>query len=99
MEKLSSMYDEYEKDQGTNWDFFINQADNFFDSLGTANWEEWDKWLPILKKKVNSMTLEELKDKRFDDIFELCGLLDEYKLTQKRKALEQKINKLNEDFI
>jgi hypothetical protein len=44
------------------------------------------------------MTLEELKDKRFEDIFELCGMLEEYKLTPKRKALEQKINKLNEDF-
>ena len=44
------------------------------------------------------MTLEELKDKRFDDIFELCGLLEEYKLTPKRKALEQKMNKMKGDF-
>ena len=97
MEKIS-LYDEYESDPGSNWHFFINQADNFFDSLETAHWKEWDKWLPIIKNKVNSMTLEELKDKRFDDIFELCGLLEEYKLTPKRKALEQKMNKMKGDF-
>lgn len=93
-----SIYVEYEKDQGSNWTFFCNQANNFFDRLATAHWKEWDKWDTILKNKVNSMTLEELKDKRLEDIFKLCGLLEEYKLTPKRKALEHKMNELNKDF-
>ena len=97
-DKIISLYDEYETDPGSNWNYFINQAENFFDSLATAHWEEWNEWLPIIKNKINSMNLEELKDKRIEDIFELCGMLEEYKLTPKRKSIEQKINKLNEDF-
>ena len=82
-----------------NWDFFIEQKDNFFERLRTVNWkEEWEKWTPILKNKVNSMTIDELKDKGFEDIFELCGLLEEYKLTPKRKELEEKMKNLNKDF-
>ena len=96
-DKISSC-DECENEQDDKLIFFGNQANNFFEILSTSHWKEWDKWNPILKNKVNSMTLEELKDKRLEDIFELCGLLEEYKLTPKRKALEQKMNELNEDF-
>lgn len=96
-DKISSC-DECENEPDNNWIFFGNQANNFFDTLSTAHWKEWDKWYPILKNKVNSMTLEELKDKRLEDIFELCGLLEEYKLTPKRKAIEQRMNELNKDF-
>lgn len=96
-DKISSC-DECENEPDYKLIFFGNQANNFFEILSTDHWKEWDKWNPILKNKVNSMTLEELKDKRLEDIFELCGLLEEYKLTPKRKALEQKMNELNEDF-
>ncbi len=96
-DKISSC-DECENEPSTNWIFFGNQANNFFDRLATAHWKEWNKWDPIIKNKVNSMNLEELKDKRLEDIFEICGLLEEYKLTPKLKALEKKMNKLNKDF-
>lgn len=82
-------------------DWYNSTSEHFFDFLnhcGLQSMPEWDGWVESLDATLSNMAYEDAMGCDMEGLISLAGLTGEIELALKERIMNERIDKLQEDF-
>lgn len=82
-------------------DWYNSTSEHFFDSLnlcGLQSMPEWDGWVESLDDTLSNMDYEDAIGCDMEDLISLAGLTGEIELALKKNRMDERMDKLQDDF-
>lgn len=82
-------------------DWYNSTSEHFFDFLNHCclqSMPEWNGWVESLDSTLSNMAYEDAMGCDMEDLISLAGLTSEIELALKEHIIDERIDKLQEDF-